>query len=257
MSTSLWQESGFPMLWNWRQSRFAALFAEAGMPWDVLRALDRYLDVLLTDTGTAIRSPVPECTFIEGRVFIDEGCRIEAGAFIRGPAWIGAGCEIRAHCYIRGGVLAAPGALLGHASEFKQCILMEGAQAPHFNYIGDSVMGMHSHVGAGVILSNYRLDGKAVRVRLPEYSPLQEERGGNEAQVPASDRRRSIETGLAKFGALLGDYCEIGCNSVLNPGTILGESSVVMPLSDVRGTWPAESRLSRSGSSHPGGCPGL
>jgi len=255
MTMSLWRRKGFPLLWNWQKSCFAALFAEAEMPWDVLHELDRYLDMLLASSGTEIRSPVPQGAHIEGRVFVDEGCRIESGAFIRGPAWIGAGCEIRAHCYIRGGVLAAPGALLGHASEFKQCILMEGAQAPHFNYIGDSVMGIHSHVGAGVILSNYRLDGKAVRVRLPGHVPLQKEHGANDVQWPTPAQPFSIETGLAKFGALLGDYCEIGCNSVLNPGTILGESSVVMPLTEVRGTWPAESRLSRSGSSPSGGCP--
>ncbi len=242
MNPSRWQQEGFPILWNWSQSCFAELFAESEMPWDILRLLDRYLDSMLGSHEGDIRSPVPQGAHIEGRVFIDQGCRIEAGAYIRGPAWIGAGCEIRAHCYLRGGVLVAPRAVLGHASEFKQCVLMEDAQAPHFNYVGDSVLGIHAHIGAGVICSNFRLDGRAVKVRLPAWDGARIS-GAEESRAEESAEPRMIETGLAKFGALLGDHCEVGCNCVLNPGTILGESSVVLPLTEVRGTWLAHSRL--------------
>ena len=195
------------------------------MPWDVLKLLDSYLRSRLDAvSGEKIRSSIPKGVHIEGDVFIDEGCIIEEGAFIRGPAWIGKGCEIRSHCYIRGGLLAGSGVVLGHASEFKHCILLERAQAPHFNYVGDSVLGHHAHIGAGVILSNFRLDGKPIRAK-------------------CLDSREKFETELTKFGALIGDNCEIGCNSVLNPGTILGERSIVMPMSLVSGTWPLESRI--------------
>ena len=217
----------FPRLWNIEESGFVDLFAQLEAPWEALHRLDGYLASLLQKAGASglmVLSPVPEGVHIEGLVYIAEHCVIESGAFIRGPAWIGPGCEIRSGCYIRGSVIAGSGAVLGHASEFKHCILLPHAQAPHFNYVGDSVMGIHAHIGAGVILSNYRLDGKPVAVR----------------SMGTGER---IETGLAKFGALIGDSCEIGCNTVLNPGTILGALSVVLPLSNIRGTWPDGSRL--------------
>jgi len=219
--------SEFPRLWDIEESEFADLFSQVEAPWEALHRFDGYLASLLLKVGVSGRtvlSSVPEGVHIEGLVYIAEGCAIESGVFIRGPAWIGPGCEIRSGCYIRGGVIAGEGAVLGHASEFKHCILLPHAQAPHFNYVGDSVLGIHAHIGAGVILSNYRLDGKPVPARA----------------LGAGER---IETGLAKFGALIGDYCEIGCNTVLNPGTILGAQSVVLPLSNIRGTWPAGSRL--------------
>ncbi len=153
---------------------------------------------------------------------------METGAYIRGPAWIGDGCEIRQGAYLRGTVLAGKGAVLGHASEFKRCVLLEGAQAPHFDYVGDSILGIKSHIGAGVILSNLRLDKRNVRVALlgPEEKP-----------------GRFEDSGLQKFGALIGDGCEVGCNSVLNPGTILGARSMVAPLTQVKGTWRAASSI--------------
>ncbi len=226
-----WKIKSFPRLWHFADNEygecaeFEDLFMQAAMPWDVLKLLDSYLRSRLDAvSGEKIRSSIPKGVHIEGDVFIDEGCIIEEGAFIRGPAWIGKGCEIRSHCYIRGGLLAGSGVVLGHASEFKHCILLERAQAPHFNYVGDSVLGHHAHIGAGVILSNFRLDGKPIRAK-------------------CLDSREKFETELTKFGALIGDNCEIGCNSVLNPGTILGERSVVMPMSLVSGTWPLESRI--------------
>lgn len=219
--------SEFPRLWDIGKSEFADLFSHVEAPWDALHRLDGYLASLLKKAGVSgpkVLSPVPEGVHIEGPVYIAEGCVIESGAFVHGPAWIGAGCEIRSGCYIRGGVIAESAVVLGHASEFKHCVLLSHAQAPHFNYVGDSILGIHAHIGAGVILSNYRLDGKPVLAR-----------------AMGTDER--IETGLAKFGALIGDYCEIGCNTVLNPGTILGAQSVVLPLSNIRGTWQAGSRL--------------
>jgi NDP-sugar pyrophosphorylase family protein len=228
-----WPSGRFPALWDSGRSEFRGLFERAEFPWDVLKFLDVYLNSKLESiSGPEIRSSVPDGVHIEGDVFIDEGCVIEEGSYIRGPAWIGAHCEIRSGCYIRGAVLAGEGAVLGHSSEFKHCVLLGLAQAPHFNYVGDSVMGYHAHIGAGVILSNFRLDGKAVPVR-------------------ALDSKERIDSGLPKFGALIGDGCEIGCNTVLNPGTIVGEKSIVMPLSLVSGTWPRESRIENQALRRP------
>ncbi|MCX7786092.1 MAG: UDP-N-acetylglucosamine diphosphorylase [Spirochaetes bacterium] len=220
-----WEVDGFPLLWDPEKNEFRILFEKASAPWEVLMCLDAYIEEKLQEVkGAKIRSPIPEGVHLEGPLYIDEDCRIEEGAFIRGPAWIGRGCEIRNGCYIRGSVLTGAGVVLGHASEFKHCVLLGMAQAPHFNYVGDSVLGWHAHIGAGVILSNFRLDGKPVTVR----------------GVRSSDR---INSGLVKLGALIGDECEIGCNSVLNPGTILGANSSVFPLSLVSGTWPEFSRI--------------
>ena len=162
---------------------------------------------------------------IEGPVRIGSGCRVEPGVLIRGPSWIGDNCEIRQAAYLRGFVLAADNVVLGHACEFKHCALLGYAQAPHFNYVGDSILGFKAHIGAGVILSNVRLDKRTVKVS--DFAPSKER----------------IETGLEKFGAIIGDECEIGCNSVLNPGTILGAHCCVLPLSRVSGTWAQNSRI--------------
>lgn len=224
-SVPRWDIERFPALWDPERNEFLDLFEKATQPWDVLKYLDDYLAQKFTELeGPRVLTYVPDGVHLEGPIFIGEGCVIEEGAYVRGPAWIGRGCEIRSGCYIRGGVIAGSGAVLGHASEFKHCVLLGMAQAPHFNYVGDSVLGWHAHIGAGVILSNFRLDGKAVPVR-------------------ALDSRERIDSGLPKFGALIGDECEIGCNTVLNPGTIVGEKSFVMPLSLLSGTWPAGSRV--------------
>lgn len=221
-----WCGRGMPELFDFTATEHAALFEDLAVPWDILKDLDRTVaDLVASMPEPRIRSPLPDGVTIEGDVYIGPDCRIEPGAFIRGPAWIGAGCEIRQGAYLRGAVLAAAGAVLGHASEFKHCILLEGAQAPHFNYVGDSVLGIGAHIGAGVILSNFRLDHAPVVVR--------------DVRTP-----RSWDTGLPKFGALVGDHCEIGCNAVLNPGTVLGARCVALPLSRVKGLWPEESRPS-------------
>ena len=131
------------------------------------------------------------------------------------PAWIGPGCVLRQGLYIRENVLAEAGARMGHATEIKNSFLMGGAEAPHFNYVGDSVLGNKAHLGAGVILANVRLDRKNIRIFLST---------GRE------------DTGMKKLGAIIGDRAEVGCNSVLNPGSIIGRGSVLYPLSRWRGT---------------------
>jgi len=244
---------GFPPLFNLGTTAHSRLFAYLDWPWESLTSLDTYLDMLLAeDPLVGGESPYPEGVriqgdvrigprtriepgaVIEGIVHIGADCVVESGAYIRGPAWIGDLCEIRQTAYLRGVVLAADGAVLGHACEFKRCILLEGAQAPHFNYVGDSIMGVLAHIGAGVILSNVRLDKKHVRAVLLRQGERSDKPG-------ASDRPEIVDTGLEKFGAILGDSCEIGCNSVLNPGTILGTRCRASPLSRVKGTWPEDS----------------
>lgn len=252
--TGLQRWQGLPLLFDLGATAHAKLFAWCEAPWDALRFLDKYLDLLLGEDGADPARPadiagsvvsgdlrmgwgavVEPGARIEGVVHLGAGARVEAGAFIRGPAWIGDRCEVRQGAYLRGVVLAGDGAVLGHSSEFKRCILLEGSQAPHFNYVGDSVMGIHSHIGAGVILSNLRLDKRNVRIVMSGI-----------AGVAEYDVRR--DTGLEKLGALIGDSCEIGCNSVLNPGTILGAGCVAPPLSMLKGTWKEGSRISGAGA---------
>ena len=147
---------------------------------------------------------------------------IEQGAVVKGPAWIGDRCEIRAGCYIRENVVVGNDAVLGNSCEFKNCIIFDGAQVPHFNYVGDSILGHKAHLGAGVILSNVRLDHAEVIVRGPD---------------------RAAPTGLKKFGAIVGDRAEIGCNSVLSPGSLIGRDAIIHPGVQWKGVLPAKSRM--------------
>lgn len=252
-----------PDLFALDRSAHGALFEGEAGPWEALASLDAYLEGLfeMCRLGGCIRgsardpaapaapaappgssttlgqarlyleagAEVDPGATIQGEVFVGSGSRIEAGALVKGPAWIGRGCEVRQGAYLRGFVLAGDGAVLGHASEFKRCILLEGAQAPHFNYVGDSILGIGAHIGAGVILSNVRLDKRQVRVRLLSPSGL-----------PGLG---FFDTGLEKLGAILGDGCEVGCNSVLNPGTLLGRGCFVAPLSTVKGSHGAGERI--------------
>ena len=151
----------------------------------------------------------------EGKV-VGKGTVIEDGATIKGPAIIGRDCEIRANAYIRGNVIVGDGCVLGNASEFKNCVLFNGCQVPHFSYVGDSVLGYKAHLGAGVILSNVK-------------------------SVPGNVEVEGKDTGLRKFGAIIGDHAEIGCNCVLNPGSIIGRNSILYPNVSWRGVCPPSS----------------
>ena len=159
-------------------------------------------------------------------VYAAKDVKIAKTATIEGPCVIGKGTEVRPGAYIRGKVLIGQGCVIGNSTEIKNAILFDSVQVPHYNYVGDSILGYHSHMGAGVICSNVRGDKKPVVIH-----------GDDE----------KIETGLKKVGAMLGDYAEIGCNSVLNPGAIVGRNAQVYPLSSVRGTVPADSIWKRDG----------
>jgi len=238
-----------PLLFDSEATAFSRLFAYLEEPWEALSSLEAYLGILLAEDPLSGRTPagpgdayihgdlrlgpgvrVEPGVHIEGVVHLGSGCIVESGAYIKGPAWLAEGCEVRQGAYIRGNVIAGAGCVLGHCSEFKQAILLEGAQAPHFNYVGDSIMGIKAHIGAGVILSNLRLDKRRVRAALLPKGTLNDK-----------GRLELLDTGLVKFGALLGDGCEIGCNCVLNPGSILGSGCRAAPLSRIKGTWPEDS----------------
>jgi UDP-N-acetylglucosamine diphosphorylase / glucose-1-phosphate thymidylyltransferase / UDP-N-acetylgalactosamine diphosphorylase / glucosamine-1-phosphate N-acetyltransferase / galactosamine-1-phosphate N-acetyltransferase len=194
---------------------FAAYFKPDMHPWEWLKVIGPALDA----QPAAVARVLPPGVHVEGAVWINPTVKLPAYATIIGPAWIGAKTEIRPGAFIRGNVVAGEGCVLGNACEFKNCVLLDGAQVPHFSYVGDSVLGNGAHLGAGVILSNLRLDRQAITVRLPSGT---------------------FDTGLRKFGAIIGDKAEVGCNAVLNPGTILGKRALVMPTTAFSGYLPAE-----------------
>jgi NDP-sugar pyrophosphorylase family protein len=193
----------------------AELF-EADQPaWSALTKIGPYLQAHLKP---GIHGEVAPTAFIGPDVYIGHGTVVEPNAVIKGPAWIGKNCQVRAGCYIRENVIVGNGVVLGNSCEFKNCVIFDGCEVPHFNYVGDSVLGYKAHLGAGVVLSNVRLD-----------------RG----EVHVIDGLARLPTGLRKFGAILGDQSEVGCNSVINPGSILGRRSIVFPLSNFSGVLPA------------------
>ncbi|MGN0399150.1 MAG: UDP-N-acetylglucosamine pyrophosphorylase [Blautia sp.] len=153
-------------------------------------------------------------------VWIAKSAKVAPTAYINGPAIIGKDAEIRHCAFIRGNALVGEGAVVGNSTELKNVILFNKVQVPHYNYVGDSILGYKSHMGAGSITSNVKSDKKLVVVK-------------------AADRK--IETGMKKFGAMLGDEVEVGCGSILNPGTVVGSYSNIYPLSSVRGVVPARS----------------
>lgn len=188
------------------------IFENVDAVWQVLPKIATYLKFRLKP---AIHGRLVGKPFISTAVFIGKGTVIEQGAVIKGPAWIGENCEIRAGCYIRENVILGNGVVAGNSCEFKNALVFDEAQVPHFNYVGDSILGYKAHLGAGVILSNVKLDKTEVAVLSPEG--------------------KFVSTGLRKFGAIIGDEAEIGCNSVLSPGSIIGRRSIVYPGTQWRG----------------------
>ena len=153
-------------------------------------------------------------------IWVAKSAKVAPTAFLNGPAIIGKDAEVRHCAFIRGNALVGEGAVVGNSTELKNVILFDKVQVPHYNYVGDSILGYKSHMGAGSITSNVKSDKKLVVVKAKE---------------------KNLETGLKKFGAMLGDEVEVGCGSVLNPGTVVGSHSNIYPLSSVRGVVPANS----------------
>lgn len=159
-------------------------------------------------------------------VWVHKSAKIAPTAYIGSPCIIGEGTEVRHCAFIRGSALVGKNCVVGNSTELKNVILFDGVQVPHYNYVGDSVLGYKAHMGAGAITSNVKADKSAVVVR----------------------GEREIATGRKKVGAMLGDFADIGCNSVLNPGTVIGRNTSVYPLSCVRGVIPADSIYKSAGN---------
>jgi UDP-N-acetylglucosamine diphosphorylase / glucose-1-phosphate thymidylyltransferase / UDP-N-acetylgalactosamine diphosphorylase / glucosamine-1-phosphate N-acetyltransferase / galactosamine-1-phosphate N-acetyltransferase len=196
-------------------ARFSQQFSPEVPPWEWLKCIKPALAALPEPTD---RPVVPAAVHLEGRVWIDPTVTFTGPATIIGPAYIGARTEIKPGAFIRGQVIIGEGCVIGNSCEYKNCLLMDDVKSPHYNYVGDSILGNHAHLGAGVICSNLRLDQREVRVRIGAATE---------------------STGLRKFGAILGDSAEVGCNSVLNPGTLLGPRAVVGPAMAFSGYLPA------------------
>lgn len=202
-------------LFDLSQTEHAALFDGCEFAWDALKKLKSYLEANLRP-GQHQR--MIGSAHIGDQVFIGEGTVIEDGVMIKGPAIIGRNCEIRHNAYIREHVIVGDGCVLGNSCEFKHALLFNGCQVPHFSYVGDSILGHRAHLGAGVKISNVKL--------VPGH-------------VTVDYEGRRYDTGLRKFGALLGDHTDIGCNTVLNPGSIIGRGSAVYANTAWRGVLPA------------------
>ena len=201
-------------LFDLAQTEHAAIFADCKFAWDALKKIEAYLDKVPKQNPPR-RFPGAS---IGDHVIIGEGTFVEPGAMIKGPAIIGKNCQIRHNAYLRENVIIGDDCVVGNSSELKNALLFNGAQVPHYNYVGDSILGHKAHLGAGVKISNVKL--------FP---------GNVEVEVDGTP----FDTGLRKFGALLGDGAEVGCNAVLNPGSILGRSSVIYPNVFWRGILPA------------------
>ena len=183
-------------------------------PWEALDALKDFI----REIGKTL--PASEYEEREGEVYVAKTATVAPTAYLGGPCIIGDGAEIRHGAFIRGSAIVGAGAVVGNSVELKNCILFDGVQVPHFNYVGDSVLGYKSHMGAGAVTSNVKSDKTLVTVNCCG---------------------EKCETGRKKFGAMLSDFVEVGCNSVLNPGTVIGAHTNVYPLSSVRGYVPGNS----------------
>src|SRR6266478_1199720 len=202
-------------LFDLKQTEHATIFDGCAHAWDALKKIKAYLEANLRPS---LHNRCEGRAFIGERVFIGEGTVVEDGAMIRGPAIIGRNCEIRHNAYIREDVIIGDNCVMGNSCEAKNSLLFNRAVAPHFNYIGDSILGHNAHLGAGVKISNFKI--------VP---------GNISVQVDG----KPFDTGLRKFGALLGDNTDIGCNAVLNPGSIIGRGSVIYPNTNWRGVLAA------------------
>lgn len=194
---------------------FAPFFNADAEPWTWLSKIGEALTSRLQPNPTNGFGPG---VHVEGAVYIHPSARLPHSATIIGPAWIGPGSKLMPGCFLRGNVIVGANCVVGHCAEIKNSLLMDDVHVPHRPYIGDSILGNGAHLGAGVVLSNLRLDQKPITIRLPNGT--------------------TFDTGLRKFGALLGEHAEVGCNAVLNPGTILGRRALVAPSITIGGVVP-------------------
>ena len=181
-------------------------FREYEYPWEILPEIKNYIKKIMDKYKRSFKE-------ISSGVFVGENVKIYPNVVIEGPTIIGEGTEIRPGAFLRGNVIVGRNCVIGNSTEMKNSVLLDNVQIPHYNYVGDSVLGNYAHMGAGAICSNLKADGKEVIIH------------GNE----------NLKTGLRKIGGILGDYADIGCGCVLNPGTVIGKGTRVYPLTSVRG----------------------
>ena len=204
-------------LFDLSQSEHAEMFTGCDYAWEALARIKGYLK---DHIRSELHNRCEGKAWIGDTVFIGEGTVVEDGAMIKGPAIIGRNCQIRHNAYLREDVIIGDDCVIGNSCELKNAWLFNRCQVPHFNYVGDSILGYKAHLGAGVVLSNVKVVKSNV-------------------QIDWQGQR--LDTGLRKFGALLGDHTDIGCNSVLNPGSVIGRGSIVYPCINWRGVLAASS----------------
>lgn len=202
-------------LFDLSETEHGTLFEGCGHAWE---ALARLRDYLKANVRPRLQNRCDGVAWIGEQVVIGEGTVVEDGVMIKGPAIIGRRCQIRHNAYLREHVIVGDDCVVGNASELKHSVLFNRAQVPHYNYVGDSILGHRAHLGAGVKISNVKLSAGTVQV---------------------DHEGTRIETGLRKFGALIGDGCDVGCNAVLNPGSVLGRGAIIYPNVNWRGVLKA------------------
>lgn len=220
MEYTVQREMQITELYDLNHTKAAPLLERFTYPWEALPELGAFI----LELGKTL-SP-SKYTKIGENVWISKSAKIYPNNYIAGPAIIGHNTEVRPGAFIRGNALVGENCVVGNSTELKNVILFDNVQVPHYNYVGDSILGYKSHMGAGSITSNVKQDKTPVTIAAAEAK---------------------IQTGLKKFGAMLGDNVEVGCNSVLNPGTVVGRGSRVYPLSMVRGFVPAKSIYKKQG----------
>lgn len=208
------EECKIKNLYNLEETIAAEIFAESIYPWEVLPKIESFI----IELGNTLS--LEEYDKVGENVWIAKSATVAPTACINGPTIIGKNAEIRHCAFIRGKAIVGEGAVVGNSTELKNVILFNKVQVPHYNYVGDSILGYKSHLGAGSITSNVKSDKKLVVVK---------------------NDKEEIETGLKKFGAMIGDEVEVGCGTVLNPGTVIGRNTNIYPLSSVRKVIPANS----------------
>lgn len=208
------EECKIKNLYNLDETIAKDIFDGVTYPWEVLPKIEEFIIKLGKTLDPTEYEEKGE------NIWIAKSAKVAPTAYIAGPAIIGKNAEIRHCAFIRGKAIVGEGAVVGNSTELKNVILFNKVQVPHYNYVGDSILGYKSHMGAGSITSNVKSDKKLVIVK---------------------NGKEQIETGLKKFGAMLGDEVEVGCGSVLNPGTVIGKHTNIYPLSSVRGVVPEHS----------------
>lgn len=215
------EECKIKNLYNLEETITKNLLEEATYPWEVLSKIEEYILKIGEELSKEDYNKVGE------NVWIAKSAKVAPTAYINGPAIIGENAEVRHCAFIRGNAIVGNNAVVGNSTELKNVILFNNVQVPHYNYVGDSILGYKAHMGAGSITSNVKSDKKLVVIK-----------NGDEM----------IETGRKKVGAMIGDNVEVGCGSVLNPGTVIGRDSNIYPLSSVRGVVKAHSIYKKDGN---------